>query len=251
MDELDVRWLLFPIALVAGAVALVWLLAPRPGAVARGRGVYERAGCAGCHGPGGTGGVPNPGSVEREVPALTGGSWMMYVEAPEDVREWILDGRPARLDAPAAGPDALLGMPAYRTVLTTAELDDLVAWYGAVSGYAPGIPAEAAEGRRTARRLGCFGCHGGGGREGVRNPGSFKGYVPGWGSPDFADLVRDEQELEAWILDGGPARITENPIARHFLDAQVVTMPAYRDLISDAELQSLLSYIQWLGEDPR
>ena len=166
-------------ATAAAAVSLTWLLVPRPGPVARGAQLVHDLGCEGCHGPGGTGGVPNPRSAEREVPALTGGTWMMYIESEEEIREWILDGRPARMDAPAAGDEALLQMPSYRSLISRRELDELVAWYVAASGYAPDISEEAATGRRLAHSLGCFGCHGAGGREGSPNPGSLKGYIPG------------------------------------------------------------------------
>lgn len=233
---------------LVGAIAFVYTLAPRPGAVARGAEVYARVGCAACHGPGGRGGVPNPGSLEREVPALTGGTWMMYVESPEEVREWILDGRPARLDEPAAGPDALLTMPAYRHVLSEQEVDDLVSWYRAAAWYEPEIPPEAAAGRTVARRAGCFGCHGPAGRAGTRNPAALKGYIPGWGSPDFDELVRDDDELRAWILDGVPPRLAGNPVARHFAGRQLISMPAYRDVLEPDQVDSVVAYIRWLRD---
>lgn len=38
--------------------------------VERGRHLFENAGCVGCHGPGGRGGVPNPNYIRDTVPAL-------------------------------------------------------------------------------------------------------------------------------------------------------------------------------------
>ncbi|RME44484.1 MAG: hypothetical protein D6795_17870, partial [Deltaproteobacteria bacterium] len=179
-----------------------WLTRPAPDAVSRGAERFVALGCVGCHGPGGHGGVPNPGSREGEIPGFTGGTAMMYVESEAEIREWILDSRPARLDAPQAGPDALIRMPAYRGRISEQELDDLVAYYKAVAWYTPGIPDAAREGRSVARRYGCFGCHGASGRQGIPNPGAFKGYIPGWGSRDYFELVRNEAELREWILEG-------------------------------------------------
>ena len=232
---------------VVATLAVTWVLAPRPGRVARGGTLVRHLGCEGCHGPGGTGGVPNPRSDEGEVPALTGGTWMMYVESEDEIGEWILDGRPSRLGEAAAGPDALIQMPAYRGQISRRELADLVAWYKVASGYQPGVPKRVTAGRDVARRLGCFGCHGVGGREGVANPGSFKGYIPGWGSPDFDELVLSEGELREWILDGLPERLRTNPIARQFTQQQVVQMPQYRGVLADGELDALSDYILWVS----
>ena len=248
MDRPSLLLVALTAATVAGTVSMTWLLAPRPGPVARGAQLVRHLGCEGCHGPGGTGGVPNPGSSEREVPALTGGTWMMYIESEEEIREWILDGRPARMDAPAAGEDALLQMPSYRSLVSRRELDDLIAWYRAASGYAPEIPEPAVTGRRLAHSLGCFGCHGAGGREGTPNPGSFKGYIPGWGSADYDELVRSEFELREWILDGVPARLREQAVPRHFLEEQVVKMPAYEGQVDEEQLDALVAYINWVNE---
>ncbi len=85
------------VAAVAGVVALVLVRRPRLTPELRGRAVAVEMGCFACHGPAGTGGVPNPGSDEGEVPAWDGGNAMMYVKNEAEIREWILDGLPARL----------------------------------------------------------------------------------------------------------------------------------------------------------
>ena len=50
------------------------------------------------------------------------------------------------------------------------------------------------------------------GAGGVPNPGSFKGYVPGFWGADFDELVRDDAELREWIETGRVRRIAEHPV---------------------------------------
>ncbi|RME47827.1 MAG: cytochrome c, partial [Deltaproteobacteria bacterium] len=76
-------------------------------------------------------------------------------------------------------------------------------------------------------------------------PGAFKGYIPGWGSRDYFELVRNEAELREWILEGISKRFRDNPLARHFLDRQTIRMPAYRGHLSPEELDDLVAYITW------
>lgn len=246
------RRLALGLALVAGlsALALVWVRTPRLGPAERGARRAAALGCVACHGPDGRGGIANPGSVEREVPGFAGGTSMMYLEAPNDLREWILDGRPARLHAPMAGPKALLKMPAYRARVDADALEELIAWYRAVADYTPGIAEAAADGRRAARKAGCFGCHGPGGLIGRANEGSLKGYVPAWGSPDYFDLVESDAELRAWILDGAPERIRSHSIAQWFMQRQHLRMPAYREVLEPAQVESIITYIRWLAGQP-
>jgi mono/diheme cytochrome c family protein len=239
------------LALVAWGV-LAFMRRPHLTAELRGQRLARDLGCVGCHGPGGTGGVPNPGSDAGEVPAWDGGTAMMYVNNVEEVREWILDGHPKRLAEKhehehESGPHALpVEMPAFRDVVSDDELEDLVAYYRVVARY-PGIPDSVRAGYDVARRSGCFGCHGKGGLVGAANPRSFKGYIPPWRGPDFEELVRDEGELRAWIQDGNIERLEGNRAARWFMRRAIVEMPAYRKHISDGELQELVGYINWLN----
>jgi hypothetical protein len=74
------------------------------------------------------------------------------------------------------------------------------------------------------------------------------GYVPAWDGRDFPELVRDDAELREWILDGAPDRLLENPLARRFLDRQVLKMPAYRGRVEPFEVEAIAAYIRWLRE---
>ncbi len=241
------------VAVSLGLAALWWIRRPAESPELRGFHLAGRLGCFGCHGPGGTGGVPNPGSEEGEIPSWTGGTLMMYVNDDAEIAEWIRFGRPRRLRRPgdpevaSAARTPPIRMPGYEGRVMHRGIDDLVAYIKTVGGRAVPPPGPAREGYRVAARLGCFGCHGSAGRVGSPNPGSFKGVVPGWTGPDFRELVRNDDELRAWILDGGIPRLERNPVARWFIDRQVIRMPAYRTLVRKAELDAIIAYVRWLS----
>src|SRR5262245_56239481 len=49
-------------------------------------------GCLNCHSAPNNREVPNPGSPAETIPSFAGGNVMMYVDRPEEVKEWIRDG---------------------------------------------------------------------------------------------------------------------------------------------------------------
>ena len=225
-----------------------WQRAALDTPVQRGVLIAERMGCFGCHGAGGGQPIPNPGAKGGEVPGWTGGTWMMWNRDENDVRAWILKGKPAHREG---DPGALIKMPAYESRLVPREVDDLVAFVLAASHFGPIDDEAASAGHEVAYRFGCFGCHGAEGRGLVMNPGSFKGYVPPWDGPDFGELVRDDEELRQWIRNGASDRFLADPIARRILESQAISMPAYKDRIGDGDLKSLGAYIGWVRRHPR
>jgi len=283
------------VALLLGGIA-AWgflhsLRTPKLTPELRGYALAEELGCHGCHGPRGTGGVRNPragfGQSTGEIPAWDGGNAMMYVKNEDEIREWILDGRPWRLvlrdsleararhavadssvnQSPFPEPGRVgsrparveriappVRMPAYRSVIDDDQLEDLIAYYKAVAVFsddADAMPARARMGYAVARDSGCFGCHGPGGLLGTRNPRSFKGYVPPWRGDDFRELVKNDEELRAWILDGVIPRIETNRVGRWFLSRQVVRMPAYRGVLPDSSVEDVMSYIRWAARNEK
>ena len=96
------------------------------GSVERGRDVFRKYGCAGCHGPDGSGGVPNPNAkTDQQVPAL------IHVAdgyTKDDLHKLILNGR-RQIDAldPHRPPPPLY-MPAWGGTIKEAEVDDLIAY---------------------------------------------------------------------------------------------------------------------------
>lgn len=181
---------------------------------------------------------------------------MMYVRDESEIAEWILDGAPKRLrestNYQRERKERLVNMPAYRGVIKDDELRDLVAYWKAVAEWQmPPDDPQAAKGYQVAKQSGCFACHGAGGRGSPPNPGSFKGYIPAWGSADFTELVRDEAELEQWILDGVSERFRKNPAAQFFLRRAPIKMPAYRGYLNRDEVEALKAYIHWLRQRTR
>lgn len=101
--------------------------APRPEPVyssklEQGEAVFQRMGCAGCHGPGGRGGIRNKNmEMAEEVPPLVG---VADGFSREDLKETIRKGRtPARADPSELAPP--LWMPSWEQKLSEEELDAL------------------------------------------------------------------------------------------------------------------------------
>jgi len=247
-----------------GVLAVVWTAYPwlrnvvlevEVTRAARGFELAGQLGCFACHGPGGGGGVKNPGSREGEVPAFVEQTQMMYVTSADELREYVLDGMPKRRrDDPAYLAEieaAMLRMPAFRPFLTARQVDDLVAYLRATSGQIlPVDDPEVFRGAELAIELECFTCHGALGSGGMRNPGSFKGYVPSFWGADFDDLVRDDGELRQWLVDGEIPRITQHPIGGWFFRRQVLKMPAYRHRLDAKEIDALVAYVRWIRSGP-
>ncbi len=218
---------------------------------ARGRQLAEQFGCFSCHGPEGRGGVPNPGSHWETVPSFGEQTLMMFVVNDGELREYILDSAPARKRRDPAYAEEMkkqaLHMPAFRGFVSDGEVDDLVAYVRATSGMLSPPEAAVARGAAVVQRLGCFHCHGDMGIGGRNNPGSLKGYIPGFFGEDFRDLVRSDEELLSWIRDGVIERITDHPIGGYFFSRQRIRMPAYKEFASDAEITDAAAYVRWLA----
>ena len=239
-------------ACLAYPVVRALIIPPRDNAAQRGARLAAELGCFSCHGPGGRGGMPNPGSKTGEVPSFHEGTLMMYAHDDDDVRGYILNGASAsKLARPEyrAEMDAqLIRMPAFKDVVTAAQVDDLVAFLRASSGLlGPPAGSLAEHGGDVATANACFSCHGMMGIGGIPNPGSLKGYIPGFGGEDFEELVRDDDELRGWIRTGGVPRLRNDALAAHFIERQRVKMPAFGNQLSSADLDAVVAYVRWLA----
>ncbi len=237
--------------LVLATGAALWAVYLRPDLppAERGRRLAENLGCFGCHGPEGSLGSPDPGREDGAVPGF-GSELMMFASGPAEIRQWITDGvtrsRSKSISFNEQQDAATVVMPAFGRRLDPGQIDDLVVFVQAVNGAAAPADSLAGRGRKLAAGLGCFGCHGPGGRFARPNAGSLKGYVPSWDGADFAEVVRDRAEFEEWVRDGKSRRFTRNPLARRFLDRAVLHMPAYRDHLEAGDLDALWAYVSWL-----
>ena len=93
-----------------------WMSLP---AAERGRAIYVRAGCIACHGAAGRGGHPNPGAHGDIIPALAP---LMGTYTYDELKAKIKYGvTPDGHD----GLTPVVGMPAWKNILSEDELDAL------------------------------------------------------------------------------------------------------------------------------
>jgi mono/diheme cytochrome c family protein len=97
-----------------------------------GRQVALKYGCFNCHGPQGRGSMPNVRAFKGYIPAWDGADFPELARDDAEVREWVLDGRPRRLQGSRLARFFLdrqpIQMPAYRGHVTEAELQGLIAY---------------------------------------------------------------------------------------------------------------------------
>jgi len=92
--------------------------------VGRGHAVYDRYGCAMCHGADGKGGFANPNSeTEGKVPGVT---FVAEGFTRRELRQKILDGFAAVGRKDPNGPRPPYRMPGWAGQMTDAEVADLV-----------------------------------------------------------------------------------------------------------------------------
>jgi len=98
--------------------------ASRETAPEAGRRVYERYGCALCHGADGKGGFANLNSeTDGKVPGV---NYVAEGFTPAELKAKILDGLATVGKADSKGPRPPYRMPGWRGQMTGQELDDLV-----------------------------------------------------------------------------------------------------------------------------
>ncbi len=94
--------------------------------VDRGKAVYKKYGCAGCHGPNGQGGVPNPNAkTAQQVPGL---KYVSEGYTRDELKKRILDGQREIPLMDPKKPVPPLYMPPWRGKIAEGELNDLVAY---------------------------------------------------------------------------------------------------------------------------
>lgn len=243
--------LVLVLILLVAAGGGVWFrfLRPHLPPAERGRRLAQASGCFNCHGPGGIRGAPNPGRPYPEVPNFES-DVMMYAQDAKEIRQWIRDGvTTGRRESESWKRErdaSLLAMPAFGDRFSDRELDDLVAFVQVTAGRGAPKDTAARAGWSRARALGCFGCHGPGGRFAPPNPGSLKGYIPSWKGADFSDVVHDETEFRQWVEHGISERFRKNRLARVFLERAAIEMPAFERFLEPGDVEAIWAYVQAL-----
>jgi mono/diheme cytochrome c family protein len=114
---------------------------PEDAAARNGQLVAERLACFGCHGPAGRGAGRNPGSLKGYIPPWDGEDFAELVVHNSELREWILDGRPQRLESNPIARFFLnrqaIRMPSFRGRITEPELQALEAYIGWLRARSP------------------------------------------------------------------------------------------------------------------
>lgn len=244
---------------------------PEYSPVARGAQLAESAGCYACHGRGDGEKRFNlrQASAEKWAPKSNPTFWDGEITSVDTLVEWIANGVTA--DEVERHQKLFVKMPAYKDRLKPAEIDAIAAWILAeglkfiqdTGAEVELIPATAGQtlapdqllvaGDRLSRKFGCYQCHGELGQGGVANPGSFKGYIPGFFGQDFLKLTAqgDRSEIIHWI-DHGRGRAIESGaagwLAKKYLDGQATPMPGYRDQLTAAEKDLLADFMLLLNK---
>lgn len=139
-----------------------------------------------------------------------------------------------------------LHMSAFADRLSPDKIEDLVHFVTAASRVPEPADPQARAGEELVLHWSCYSCHQVRGGGGIENPGSFKGYIPGWLGSDYDQLVANDQELMGWIRDGNIPRFASNRAAMYFLERQNVQMIAYGKYLSDSDLDKVAAFVRWL-----
>jgi mono/diheme cytochrome c family protein len=95
------------------------------GSVAHGRYVYEKYGCAACHGPDARGGIRNYNAQHDVIPNLRRA---ISTYTREEVKEKISEGVAFVAKHHREGPQPPLYMPSWKSKIKGEELEDLVSY---------------------------------------------------------------------------------------------------------------------------
>ena len=91
------------------------------GLAVAGAALYERYGCINCHGPNGSGGVPNPLSPDKTIPPLSGPDFRKQFNTPAKIIQVIKSGS-------VIGRAPIVSMPHWGGIIPNQDYDALVAY---------------------------------------------------------------------------------------------------------------------------
>jgi mono/diheme cytochrome c family protein len=91
------------------------------GLAVAGASLYVRYGCINCHGPNGLGGVPNPQSPDKTIPALSGAGFQEQFNTDKKITDVIRSGS-------VIGRAPIVSMPHWGGIIPERDLRALVAY---------------------------------------------------------------------------------------------------------------------------
>ena len=91
------------------------------GLAVAGASLYVRYGCINCHGPNGLGGVPNPQSPDKTIPALSGIGFQEEFNTDKKITDVIRSGS-------VLGRAPIVSMPHWGGIIPERDLRALVAY---------------------------------------------------------------------------------------------------------------------------
>lgn len=97
-------------------------------------------------------------------------------------------------------------------------------------------------GRLLAESRGCVTCHRPWSTREIPNPGSRWGSVPRLARGNARMYAADRAEIEQFIRHGAPRVWLDDPAARARLENQRIRMPAYEEVLSEAEIADLVAF---------
>lgn len=220
--------------------------------IVRGWEKAESLGCFSCHGPRGFGATPNPKSEDGEVPSFREREPMMHAKNDEELREYILYGHKKEEEEheeEEEEEEGLIKMPAWKKWVSPQDVEDLIVFIKANAVMMNPKDKKLKKGRDIVLENACFSCHGPMGAGGIKNPGSFKGYIPSLIGNDYDELVKNKEELVEWIKEGKIKRFEKHFIARIFMKRQIIKMPEYHDVLNKADIKKIIAYLEWLRKE--
>jgi cbb3-type cytochrome c oxidase subunit III len=83
--------------------------------------LYQRYGCVNCHGPNGLGGVPNPQSPDKSIPALSGADFFKEFNTDQKILDVVRSGS-------VLGRAPIVSMPHWGGIIPDDQLQAIVAY---------------------------------------------------------------------------------------------------------------------------
>jgi cytochrome c oxidase cbb3-type subunit 3 len=198
----------------------------RPLALRRGAEVFA-AHCAACHGAGGAG-DPKVGAAN-----LTDADYLYGQGRAAEIEQIVRHGIRSR----DPRGFSLASMPAYATVrpdlteplppLTPREIEEVTQYVLTFSGHATDPAAASRGGALFGAKAGCWDCH----SEDARGDSAI-------GAPDLVD--------DAWLYGDG----SHDSIRRSIAYGRAGTSPAFKDLLSAAQIRDVAVFVASLAPPP-